>query len=255
MSFEITTEIPDRYMSNVRLRFFAVPETVTRIGKEAFLNSHIDKIYIPKSVIVIERDAFKGCGDSEIFCEDEPKEGWVYGVRTETVSYDVVTPEDYAFNFHRGPMSSTRVYREVESFHDWNPDKLVVHTHVPSAVAEEWKRIDAEEKAAEEAARLLREEEERRTDRTIRLFYDADERFCLLERRVKEFFRTHAKYRKFRNSVEWAGEDGEPYYSHNSNPAIFCGLKKIYEAAPDDDLDKFIQGLAAACQAADAPAD
>lgn len=131
--------IKARKFANVgNVRCFVVPDTVEVIEKEAFYCCHsLKKIYIPKSVKVIERDAFAGC-TAEIYCEDEPCEGWVEGVGIEHVSYDVVTEEDYAFNFHRGPVSSTRIERDEEVYRSWNPDKLPVYTHVGRKITEEW---------------------------------------------------------------------------------------------------------------------
>ena len=144
--YNFGSEIPERRMANqTRFRKFVVPDTVTCIKKEAFMNSlHLHEIYIPKSVEIIERDAFKGCENLEIYCEDEPKDGWVCEMRKEIISYEITTPEDDAFNFHRsgGSFTTTTVQREVERFHDWNPDKLPVHTHVDKMVTADWNKIE-----------------------------------------------------------------------------------------------------------------
>ena len=138
---EKTTEIKDCGHVNETMRVFIVPDGVTTIGKEAFRSCYsLKKVYIPRSVETIKNGAFDKCPDVEIYCEDEPKEGWVYGMRKETVRYEIVTPEDDAFNFHRsgGSFTSTTVEREVESFHNWNPLGRPVHTHVDKRVIEEW---------------------------------------------------------------------------------------------------------------------
>lgn len=137
-----TTKIPSRGMSSqASFIDYAIPDTVTLLEKEAFMgNHHIKRVYIPKSVVTIERDAFKGCECLEIFCEGEPQEGWVSGVGKDIERYSVVTPEDDAFNFHRsaGSFTSTTVEREVVRDRNWNPDGRPVHTNVPRKVCDEW---------------------------------------------------------------------------------------------------------------------
>ncbi len=141
--YEITTEIPYRWPNRLKFTTFVVPDRVTKICREAFWYcTNLRKIYIPKSVTEIEKDAFVGCLNLEIYCEDEPKEGWVYGMRKGIERYEIVTPEDDAFNFHRsgGSFSSTTVEREMETFHDWNSNKRPVFTHVPRDVTKDWEK-------------------------------------------------------------------------------------------------------------------
>lgn len=137
-----TSEIKDSGHVNEGMRYFIVPDGVTSIGREAFRACiALRKIYIPRSVETIKDRAFENCPSVEIYCEDEPKEGWVYGMRKRIVRYEIVTPEDDAFNFHRsgGSFTSTTVEREEESFHNWNPLGRPVHTHVDRRVTEDWK--------------------------------------------------------------------------------------------------------------------
>lgn len=129
----------DRYANCSNFKSFVVADGTVSIGKGAFRSCvGLKKIYIPASVETIVDKAFEGCTDLEIFCEAEPTEGWVYGMKKGIIRYRTVTPEDYVFNFHRGPMSDTLVEREEEWFHNWNPLNRPVHTHVGRDVTNDW---------------------------------------------------------------------------------------------------------------------
>ena len=135
------SRIAEQAHANESMKYFIVPDGVTSIGKEAFRSCvGLRKIYIPKSVTEIGDGAFRNCGQAEIYCENAPQAGWVYGIRKETVRYEITTPEDDAFNFHRsgGSFTSTTVEREVERFHNWNPEGRPVYTHVPKSVTKGW---------------------------------------------------------------------------------------------------------------------
>lgn len=124
-----------------RVDHFVVPDGITKIERKAFAYCYnLKKIYIPASVAVVENDAFLCCYNVEIYCEDEPKEGWQYGMMKGPKEYSVTTPEDDAFNFHRsgGNFTSHTYTREEEFFHNWNPSDRPVHTHVGRDVIAQW---------------------------------------------------------------------------------------------------------------------
>ncbi len=129
----------DRYANNLSMDSFIVADGTVSIGAKAFRGCRgLKRIYIPSSVVFVGDKAFEDCPQVEIFCEGEPDDGWEYGDKLGVITYYTVTPEDYAFNFHRGPMSSTKVEREEVWFHDWNPLKRPVHTHVSKDVTKDW---------------------------------------------------------------------------------------------------------------------
>lgn len=131
----------EEHANNYTRRYYIVPDGTVSIGRESFRNNtNLEKIYIPKSVKYIKDGAFSGCGKVEIYCEDEPQPDWDYGMMKVIQSYDIVTPEDDAFNFHRsgGGFTSTRIEREVEKFCNWNPENRPVHTHVSKDVTADW---------------------------------------------------------------------------------------------------------------------
>lgn len=134
------TEIAaDRYANDLSFDTFIVADGTVSIGAGAFRNCFaLKRIYIPASVVFVGDKAFENCSRVEIFCESQPDDGWELGDKLGVISYYTVTPEDYAFNFHRGPMSSTKVEREEVWFHDWNPLKRPVHTHVGKEVTKDW---------------------------------------------------------------------------------------------------------------------
>lgn len=133
--------LPKAYYGHAELETFIVPAGTTTIGEYAFANcANLRKVYIPASVTVIEKSAFENCPLLEIFCEGEPVDGWVDKTETEHLSYDITTPEDDAFNFHRsgGSFTYTRVERDVERHYCWNISNRPVHTHVAASDVEEW---------------------------------------------------------------------------------------------------------------------
>ncbi len=259
---DVTTEIGDRQMARqTRYRDYVVPDGVTRIGKEAFMDSsRLQRIYIPKSVAVIERDAFKGCGNAEIFCEDAPQEDWVCGMRKETVSYEIVTPEDDAFNFHRsgGSFTSTRIEREEETFHNWNPDARPVHTHVPREETVNWLTPEEEERLAREERERARQEQEERDrqralhDRKMRIFHGGDLASEFARRAVKELLRENRAFKKV--DFEWVAHGYADHYEakciYTNLPSAFCGWKKLYEAPENARLSEIKEGLEGAFRAA-----
>ncbi len=252
------TKIGDREMARqTRYRDYVIPDGVTEIGKEAFMDSmRLHKIYIPKSVAVIGRDAFRGCGNLEIYCEDAPQEGWVYGMRKETVSYEIVTPEDDAFNFHRsgGSFTSTTVYREEEVFCDWNPDGRPVHTHVPKEETANWITPEDEARAArEEQERLEREREQKAEaqalyDRRMRIFLNGDVQSQYTRKAIKELLRENPQFKKV--DFFWLycsdADDFEKKCVFTRCPSAFCGWKKLYEPSENAHLSEIKEGLAQA---------
>lgn len=111
-----------------------LPDGMTHIKESAFEGlKNLEKIYIPKSVEIIEKDAFKDCTSLKIYCEGEPKEGWVNGKIKRTIREEYVTDEDDAFNFHRssGGWTSHVVYRDVEVEEYYNPEKAEIFTNIP----------------------------------------------------------------------------------------------------------------------------
>lgn len=106
---------------------FILPEGLTTIETRAFLSCRFLKmVYIPASVEVIGTEAFLGCEDLTIYCEDEPKEGWLDGEPFEREE-EITTPDDYAYDFHHGGVSTTRV--TVKIYNNYNPDKRPVVCH------------------------------------------------------------------------------------------------------------------------------
>ncbi len=219
IKFEFTDKIPDEAMSRqTAYATFVIPDTVTHIGKSAFFATRfLQKVYIPKSVVTIEKDAFKSCDWLEIYCEDEPKEGWVHEMRKEIVHYDITTPEDDAFNFHRsaGSFTFTRVEREIEVFHDWNPSNCPVHTHVDRSVTKDWQG--------------------RMRTLTI-LFLSETPSGSMAEKAIQELLAEHREFEKVR--LEWLNVRYEhelvKQYDYESLPVVFFWGQKLYEASPQD---------------------
>lgn len=115
-------------------KVIVLPDGLIHIKENAFAGlKNLEKIYIPKSVEIIEKNVFDGCTSLKIYCEGEPKEGWVNGKIKRTIREEYVTAEDDAFNFHRssGGFTSHVVYRDVEVEEYFNPDKAEIFTNVP----------------------------------------------------------------------------------------------------------------------------
>lgn len=210
------TEIFKEEHQNGSMEAYIVPNGVRKIGEGAFRNcGALKKIYLPSSVEEVGDNAFLGCKQVEIYCEDEPKAGWLEGMCKVTVSYEIVTPEDDAFNFHRsgGSFTTTRVEREEERLCHWNPENRPVYTHVARSVTEGWK-----------------------VPRRFVLLHRNDEpKSALMRRALKELTSEHPELR-----------DGEPLwvnaltdhlantYEYGALPALFYGEEKLYEASSSD---------------------
>ncbi len=226
---DFTTEIPSRAMANqTTFQDFVIPDTVTHIGKEAFMNSYaIKRVYIPKSVVTIERDAFKGCENVEIFCEGEPQKGWVCGMGKEIERDSFVTPEDEAFNFHRsgGSFSSTTIEREVERYQNWNPDGRPVHTHVPESIYKDWFLFRV---------------------KYLRLFYLPGCPYCRwAQRAIDELMQQHREF--YGIKIDWIDEDLNYGFAQKFDyyyvPSIFDENKKLYEAKPGVKYDELKRAI------------
>lgn len=122
-----------RFLDGHGVRAVILPDGLTTVKESAFEGlKKLKMVYIPRSVEIIEENAFKNCPNLKIYCEGEPSEKWVNGeiVRTEVDYY--TSPEDDAFNFHRssGSWTSTKIERSVKKFVSYNPDGLPVVTNV-----------------------------------------------------------------------------------------------------------------------------
>lgn len=107
---------------------FVLPDGLKKICTHAFDKcENLKMIFIPKSVEIIGDDAFWGCNNLTVYCEGEPKEGWLDGEPYYTEE-QVTTAEDYAFDFHRGGVSYSTV--QVKHSNCWNPAKRPVKTNV-----------------------------------------------------------------------------------------------------------------------------
>ncbi len=73
--------IADEVFSGCKsLMRFAVPSSVTQIGKKAFMESGLRSITIPTNVNIINEAAFSGCPDLEtVILEDSPENLYIYG--------------------------------------------------------------------------------------------------------------------------------------------------------------------------------
>ena len=108
---------------------FILPDGLKKIEERAFSGcSNLKRVYIPASVEIIENDAFLYCHQLEIYCEDEPKAGWINAKETTRVYYE----EPDGFNFHRssGGWIDKPMRREEIIHNKYNPHKRPVHTQV-----------------------------------------------------------------------------------------------------------------------------
>lgn len=108
---------------------FALPDGLEEIGVSAFsCCDNLEAVFIPKSVKTICNGAFEVCGKLTVYCEGEPADGWIAEEPRYEEQY-VTTPEDYAFDFHRGGVSYTRVNVNVSGH--WNRNNCPVKTNFP----------------------------------------------------------------------------------------------------------------------------
>ena len=131
-----TEVVGSRAFQAVNVKCVILPHGLKKICEDAFKYSRLHRIFIPASVDIIENDAFKGCNDLEIFCEGEPKSGWVKGEVERLVHEDMTD----AFNFHRsaGAFADRYVETHVETVHtNYNPDNRPVHVNVSRAQFQE----------------------------------------------------------------------------------------------------------------------
>ncbi len=108
-----------------------LPDGLEEIRANAFKDCvNFRKVYIPKTVKIIEKDAFAGCGLLKIYCEGEPQEGWIDKPDEKKVYYDDMTE---AFNFHRssGSFDERHIVERTEIIRNtYNPEKRPVYTNV-----------------------------------------------------------------------------------------------------------------------------
>lgn len=124
-----------------RMEEVILPDGVKKIEERAFsCCANLKRIYIPASVEVIEDDAFYLCFQLEIYCEDEPKDGWLNAEQTVRVYYE----DPDGFNFHRssGGWIDRPIRREEVIHNKYNPHNRPVHTHVSR---EEFAALDRSE--------------------------------------------------------------------------------------------------------------
>ena len=129
----ITVIGADAFRVQGNLRVVVLPDGLTHIKERAFEHCfNLEMVYLPKSVEVIMDDAFKGCPKLKIYCEGEPKEGWIDREEKRHFVERYVTAEDDAFNFHRsgGSFTSTVHQYDKRVYCCYNPDKAEVVTNV-----------------------------------------------------------------------------------------------------------------------------
>ncbi len=116
---------------NISVEVIVLPSSVKHIEKGAFQNcTQLRKIFLPSSIEIIGDEAFLGCDNVEIYCEDEPKEGWLSGEREEIEHWDNIAD---AFNFHRssGSFDDVHLVKRVEViYHNFNPQNRPIHPHM-----------------------------------------------------------------------------------------------------------------------------
>lgn len=137
---EGVTAIAAYAFDSTAAKAFVLPDSLKEIGVCAFRNLHgMKMIFIPSGVGKIGENAFELSNFLTIYCEDEPREGW-YEAPTTYREDEICTPDDYAFDFHRGGVSYTRV--TVKEVHSWNTEERPVVTH---CTREQFMKILSEE--------------------------------------------------------------------------------------------------------------
>lgn len=115
----------------LRVRTVILPDGLESIQPSAFKSCvNFKRIFIPKSVKEIGKDAFAGCKQVKIYCEGEPQEGWIDKPDEVKTYYDDMTE---AFNFHRsaGSFDDRYVVERKEIIQNtYNPENRPVITNV-----------------------------------------------------------------------------------------------------------------------------
>ncbi len=110
-----------------RATAFVLPDGLEEIGESAFIYSYaLRMVFIPASVKKVGELAFAFCPLLTVYCEDEPGEGW-YETEPTYREEEITTSDDYAYDFHRGGVSTTTV--TVKIFNSWNTSERPVVTH------------------------------------------------------------------------------------------------------------------------------
>lgn len=117
--------------SGLNVKNAVLPDGLEQIEGSAFKDCvNFKRIFIPASVKVIEKDTFAGCKLLHIYCESEPRKGWIDLPDEKKTYYDDMTD---AFNFHRsgGSFDDHFIVEHTEIIkNSYNPDKRPVHTNV-----------------------------------------------------------------------------------------------------------------------------
>lgn len=123
--------VGDSAFYGLNVQTVILPDGVEEVGAQAFKNCvNFKRIFIPQSVKVIAKDAFAGCKQLKIYCEYEPREGWVDKPDEVKTYYDDMTE---AFNFHRsgGSFDDHYVVERKEIIQNtYNPEQRPVITNV-----------------------------------------------------------------------------------------------------------------------------
>ncbi len=121
-----------------------INEGLELIGPEAFYNTNIHKIYLPKSIKIISKNAFstnQQVKELHIYCEDEPTIDWIDKDVVEKIYRSVPNPDSEGFNFHRSSGGFDCINVEVGEetvHHTWYFGNVKIHTHVSY---EEYKKL------------------------------------------------------------------------------------------------------------------
>lgn len=115
----------------LRVQTVILPDGLESIESRAFIKCvNFKRIFIPESVKEIDKDAFVGCKQVKIYCEGEPREGWIDKPDEVKTYYDDMTE---AFNFHRsaGSFDDHYVVERKEIIRNtFNPENRPVYTNV-----------------------------------------------------------------------------------------------------------------------------
>ena len=115
----------------LRVHTVILPDGLESIQPRAFIKCvNFKRIFIPQSVKVIGKDAFAGCKQLKIYCEGEPREGWIDKPDEIKTYYDDMTE---AFNFHRsaGSFDDRYVVERKEIIRNtFNPEERPVITNI-----------------------------------------------------------------------------------------------------------------------------